>query len=88
MTGRLYALLVAALAATACEQRPVAPRRTVTPGRAVARGAPAPRVPSGLPSFGHVFIIVEENADYTDVIGDTTDLHDEQDNAYIQEFLR
>jgi hypothetical protein len=25
---------------------------------------------------------------YRYVIGDTTDLHDEQDNAYIQEFLR
>ena len=72
MTGRLCALLVAALVATACEQRTVRPRRTVTPGRAVARSAPARPVPGGLPSFGHVFIIVEENADYADVIGDTT----------------
>jgi len=70
--GRLCTLLVAALVATACEQRTVRPRRTVTLGRAVARRAPARRVPSRLPSFGHVFIIVEENADYADVIGDTT----------------
>jgi len=71
VTGRrarwLGALLGFALAAAACE------RRTVTPARAVARETRRmPAVPGGLPSFGHVFIIVEENANYTDVIGDTS----------------
>ena len=61
----LGALLVVALATAACESR------TVTPARAAGHAAPA-AAPVPLPSFGHVFIIVEENANYTDVIGDTS----------------
>jgi hypothetical protein len=58
---RLGAGLVAALAVAACETRAVPP-----PTHRVVRSVPAVSGP-----FGHVFIIVEENANYTDVIGDS-----------------
>jgi hypothetical protein len=54
--------LVTALAAVSCE------RRTVPPAGTVARGG----VPGVSGPFGHVFILVEENANYSDVIGDSS----------------
>ena len=59
---RLGAGLVAALAVAACETRAIP-----APAHRVVR-----RVPTVSGPFGHVFIIVEENANYTDVIGDSS----------------
>jgi phosphatidylinositol-3-phosphatase len=53
--------LVTALTTVSCEQRTVLPAGTVA-----GRGVPGVSGP-----FGHVFILVEENANYSDVIGDS-----------------
>jgi phospholipase C len=62
---RLGAALLAVLLLAACEKPHAAARArapvTVHPERSSVRGP-----------FGHVFILVEENANYSDVIGDTS----------------
>lgn len=55
------------LAVLACGQR-TPPRFRGVPW--AAYGPPGP--PGPLPSFGHVFVVVEENANYAAVIGDTS----------------
>ena len=58
---RLGGALVTALAVASCEKRPVPPTGTVA---RATHGVSGP--------FGHVFIVVEENANYRDVISDSS----------------
>ena len=61
------AATLAVLAVLGCGVQP-APRFRGVPR--AAYGPPGP--PGPLPGFGHVFVLVEENANFADVIGDTS----------------
>src|SRR3954467_11504822 len=62
MRLRLTVLLVAVVVSTSCGTR----RQPIAPA-AVPAAAP-------IPHFEHVFIVVEENENYDDVIGNTADM--------------
>jgi len=61
------AATLAVLAVLGCGVQP-APRFRGVPRAAYG----PPRPPGPLPGFGHVFVLVEENANFADVIGDTS----------------
>ena len=68
MSWRLGAALLSALVVAACG----AARDSCVVGGGGTAGAAAGRGPGARGPFGHVFILVEENADYNAVIGDSS----------------
>ena len=85
LSAKLASLAVSGSAQAGCDERECSMRYMVITMRSLAlsgllllfgcgglssRGTPTPP-PNGTPQFGHVFLVVEENHSYSDVIGNS-----------------